>query len=111
MFDTMFVLQPVNFSSFGMEELKIEYIHYNSKISRFDLLMQAYEDKEKLYFIVEYSTKLFKMETIQRMLNHFQTMISVMAKDIDTIVDEIDFVSDAEEQTLMDQLEVTAYDF
>ena len=44
---------------------------YENKTSKFDLTLTGVEIEEKLEFTFEYSTKLFKPETIERFISLF----------------------------------------
>lgn len=83
LFDTVFTLQ--NFES-GSKELpttsitdfKLTPMKYQNPTSKFDLTLFARDDGYRFVFRLEYNTKLFKPETIERMANDFtQVLIQV----------------------------------
>ncbi|MGN7416564.1 amino acid adenylation domain-containing protein [Paenibacillus sp. SAF-068] len=111
LFDVMFVLQTVNFSKHELEGMPIEYMHYNPLVSKFDLLIQAYEDKGSIHFMLDYSTKLFKRETIQKMVDYFNVILESVAQDMNIILSDIEVVSEEERQRLLNFNEAGNYDF
>jgi non-ribosomal peptide synthetase component F len=51
--------------------------------SKFDLTMNVWEIGHALTYSFEYSTDLFKPETIQRMARHFETLVAGITADPD----------------------------
>ncbi|MBO3797176.1 amino acid adenylation domain-containing protein [Bacillus subtilis] len=111
-FDTMFVLQTVNFSELNKKDLKVDYYNFNHKISHFDILFQAYEDRGILNFTVEYSTALFKEKTIQKMVKYFLSIIDTVNNELNIKMCEIDILTSEEKVLILNQFnETEEYDF
>lgn len=69
-------------------ELKITPYSYRNKVSNFDMGLLWREIGDKLHFTLEYSTKLFRRETIQRFAGYFKEIVSqVLENDITKIED------------------------
>jgi amino acid adenylation domain-containing protein len=81
LFDVMFVLQDMNIQEIEIPGLRLQPYNYESNIAKFDLMLQVLEKKENLRFIFEYSTKLFKEETIQRFIGYFKTVVDVVLEN------------------------------
>ncbi|WP_145336758.1 condensation domain-containing protein, partial [Paenibacillus xylanexedens] len=70
LFDTMLVLQNMQRSEWTPEGLTIQPYGQEYRVAKFDLTVAAVEQEGRLYFDWEYSTALFKKETIERMGQH-----------------------------------------
>ncbi|HLP57985.1 MAG TPA: condensation domain-containing protein, partial [Candidatus Deferrimicrobium sp.] len=75
LFDTMLVLQNTGSQKIKIPGLELVPYEYEHKISKFDLTLIAAEVDEKLQFTFEYSTKLFKPETVERFIVYFKNII------------------------------------
>ena len=95
LFDVMLILQNVDIAEMEVEGLTFRSFPYYKKMSRLDLTLEAVEEKNEIRFHIEYSTVLFKKETIERFVSHYINILkSVMAnpgvyiKDIDLLTPE-----------------------
>ncbi|KAG0211800.1 hypothetical protein BGX28_007390 [Mortierella sp. GBA30] len=70
-------------------EATVEDLEYN--ISKFDLELELYEDKDEIVGSLRYSTALFDRETIERHAGYLQTMLRSM-----TVIDVSQFVTTIE---------------
>ncbi|MCP4213410.1 MAG: non-ribosomal peptide synthetase, partial [bacterium] len=82
----------------SMENADLQYI---DKKSVFDLGLEAEETGEKIVFRLSYSTRLFKDETIERMVLYIKEIISAVIKNPGIAVSEIEMVSEEEERELL----------
>ncbi len=57
------------------------YTGYQYQESRFDLLISGSDTGDRFQFTVEYSTQLFKEETIQRFSQYFREIIAAVVED------------------------------
>jgi fengycin family lipopeptide synthetase D/gramicidin S synthase 2/tyrocidine synthetase-2 len=57
------------------------YKEWEGKEAKFDILLSGFETEEIIYFAVEYSTSLFKQETIERFGKYFQEIVSEVVKN------------------------------
>jgi acyl carrier protein len=57
------------------------YTGYEYRESRFDLLISGSDTGDRFQFTVEYSTRLFKEETIQRFGHYFREIIAAVVED------------------------------
>ncbi|MGG4266737.1 amino acid adenylation domain-containing protein [Peribacillus simplex] len=75
LFDTIFVLQNMDVPPIDLEGLRFTpYIHQRNT-SIMDILLIASEESNRLNFVFEYSTRLFRRETIERMEVHFAKLL------------------------------------
>jgi amino acid adenylation domain-containing protein len=93
LFDVLFALQNVEISTVEIPGLKIKPYRQESKTSKFDLSLFAVEAGSQLVFAFEYNTKLFKKETIERLMEDFLQIISVLIEDKYVKIETIELAS------------------
>jgi bacitracin synthase 3 len=108
LFDTVFQVQNVELKKSPVRALELKPGEYNQKISHYDLLVVAVEEVDKITISINYSTMLFKKETVEKIAEHYlqildQVMTNKMKKlkDIflsnDLIEIKSDFLDDNQE--------------
>ncbi|MCP5048077.1 MAG: AMP-binding protein, partial [bacterium] len=71
--------------------------------SKFDLTWSAVEAGDKLRIMIEYCTKLFREDTIQRFIHFFETIVSAVVADPRIPLGQIEIISEQEKhRVLMD---------
>ncbi|WP_396278709.1 bacitracin non-ribosomal peptide synthetase BacC [Bacillus paralicheniformis] len=101
LFDTMFVLQNLEKADAEIEGLTFEPFESDIHISKFDLTLSAIEKDSKIEFDLEYCTKLFKRETVERMAAHFVRALEDISNRPDKRLDQIEAMSEDEKNTLL----------
>lgn len=104
-FDTVFVMQSREKEELKIEELTFSPYELEKRISKFDLTLSAMEVADGLYMDIEYSTNLFKRETIERMKNHFLSIIDEIIKNKDKKIAQINVLLEEEEKNLLSLLD------
>jgi amino acid adenylation domain-containing protein len=81
-FDVMFnLINPSDHkNTIAVNEEENEY-KYENVTSKFDMNLTAVEQRGQVYFSLEYSTKLFKLETIERFIKYFKNILLTLAKN------------------------------
>ena len=101
LFDTMFVLQNTQEDTFCLESLKCKPYKVEHILSKFDLTLYAFEGNDKTIFTIEYCTKLFKKESIERLKEHFINVLRGFVTGIDKKICEIDIVTKKEKEQIL----------
>ena len=70
-------------------------------ISKFDLNLAGAEIEEGINFSLEYCTKLFKEETIERMKEHYINILTYVVGKLESRICEIDLISPEEKDKLL----------
>jgi len=83
LFDVMFSLQNMELTEIEIPGLKLNPYEHENKTAKFDLMLMGYEVEDRLRFSIEYSTKLFKKESIERFIGYFKDIVIAAAEDID----------------------------
>ncbi|MEM7031806.1 MAG: condensation domain-containing protein [Chloroflexota bacterium] len=81
LFQVMLVLQNTPLSSVDLPNLDVTYLPIENQLSNMDLTLWVHEESKGLDFALEYNASLFKPETIDQMLMHFQTLLEYVVAD------------------------------
>ncbi|MCP4213912.1 MAG: amino acid adenylation domain-containing protein [bacterium] len=101
LFDVMFVLQNVEIPKVELPGMKLQPFADESGIAKFDLSFVGTEMDDRTLLAIEYSTQLFKRETIERYGVFFKRILEVAVKNPDTKLADIVLLSTAEKETLL----------
>ncbi|MBW4428177.1 MAG: amino acid adenylation domain-containing protein [Nostoc desertorum CM1-VF14] len=95
LFQVMFVLQnPAANSICKTEELE-------TGTAKFDVLLSMIDSEEGLIGTLEYNTDLFNVDTIARMVGHFQTLLESIVSNSNQPIFELPILTPAERQKLL----------
>jgi amino acid adenylation domain-containing protein len=100
-----------NLCFIGMEGLDIESVLVDSKISKFDLTLFLTDMGEEIWVEMEYSSDLFDAARIERMFDHYQTLLEAVAADPEQRLSELPLLPEAERRQLLVQWNDTKVDF
>ncbi|MCP4155223.1 MAG: AMP-binding protein, partial [bacterium] len=111
LFDVMFVLQNVEENDITIPGLKQTPYPYENSTSKFDLTLQAIEREGRLDFSLEYSTKLFKEETINRYIGYFKQITASVIKNPAREIYKIEVLPAEEKQQILIEFNKTAVEY
>jgi iturin family lipopeptide synthetase C len=88
----------------------LENIHDKKYIAHipFDMVISFLRKEEDIEGVVEYDPSLYKKETIQRIIQHFITILEEALIDVDKKVNHIDLLSEEEKKRILDFNETRA---
>ena len=94
-FQTDFTLQsgPVQLQ---LDGLNTTYLHYHSGTTKFDLSLELWEEDGALSGIFEFSTGLFRQETIEQMVSHFKVLLQGIIANPDTPIQHLPLLTKIE---------------
>ncbi|MCU0286097.1 MAG: amino acid adenylation domain-containing protein, partial [Acidobacteria bacterium] len=108
LFDVLFTLQLQNTGNDAgntaeteNKDSKQKNTGFEWKVARFDLTLSARETGDFLHFVLEYSTTLFKEETIARFIGYFKEVISRVLKDMAVKIAEIEIITAEEKKQVL----------
>ncbi|RXE59147.1 non-ribosomal peptide synthetase [Acetivibrio mesophilus] len=102
-FDTMFVLQNMEIPEIEIEEARFVRHNLRNKAAKFDITLEAEENRNGISFSLEYNTGIFKRGTIERLARHFNKILEEIAKNPHKEIYKIDMLDKEEkEQILVD---------
>jgi amino acid adenylation domain-containing protein len=83
-------------------EMTEHYLYRHKEgVSKFDLTLTAVTIGEKLLFVVEYGTKLFKPHTIDRTIGYFRKILDLLSGDPDQRISAIEIITAAEKSQIL----------
>ncbi|MFC0215901.1 non-ribosomal peptide synthase/polyketide synthase [Paenibacillus chartarius] len=107
LFDTVFILQNMDREAVVLDGLTVQPYDYENAVSKFDLTLMAIEEEGRLALSWEYSTALFRAETMARMAGHYVQLLREAVSDPTRALAEIDMLSPQEKQQLLNDFNAT----
>ncbi|NOQ25380.1 MAG: amino acid adenylation domain-containing protein [Bacteroidales bacterium] len=101
LFNTMFVFQNIEKKALEIPELKLTSHSSGHTVSRFDQTLAVVESQGQLFLTFDYSTELYKKETIERFITYFKKIVSDIITDQSKKISEIEIVTESEKQQLL----------
>jgi tyrocidine synthetase-3 len=111
LFDTMLVLQNLDIPEIEIPGLKLKTYQYEPGISKFDLMLQCIETGDHLSLIFEYSTKLFKEETIEKFTGYFKEVVSTVLESPGSKISAVEIIPAEEKNWLLFDFNRTAAEY
>ncbi|MCK4259319.1 MAG: amino acid adenylation domain-containing protein [Halanaerobiales bacterium] len=102
LFDVMFnMVDTVAADDIKLDGLMLKQTNLQNKISKFDLTLNAQENGKTLDFTLEYCTKLFEKETIERLSNHYSAVLDEITNNNQIKISEIGLVTEQERDQIL----------
>ncbi|MBW7473805.1 amino acid adenylation domain-containing protein [Paenibacillus oenotherae] len=111
LFDTMFILQNMNLDSPELPGLSFAPVASESRVSKFDLSFQAMEAEEGLLLSVEYSSALYREDTIERLIGHYIQILHVIADEPAVQIRDIAMITEDEQEQIVALFNDTRTDY
>ncbi|MBS0263261.1 MAG: amino acid adenylation domain-containing protein, partial [Planctomycetes bacterium] len=108
---SMFVLQNAPSHPLQLTGLQVTRQSIHTQTSKFEITLQATETHGRLLLEIEYNTELFSAPTIQRMLRHYQTLLTQAISHPQTPIAELPLLTAPEWQQIVLDWNQTATDF
>ncbi|MGC2744996.1 MAG: amino acid adenylation domain-containing protein [Candidatus Angelobacter sp.] len=108
LFQVMVTIQNANTRNL---ERDFELYPLGVDVSKFDLSFDFTETAEGLTGAIEYSTALYKPETIARMARHFAALCKAITSAPTTKIGDLDYLSEAEKHRLVTEFNDTDADY
>jgi aspartate racemase len=108
LFQVMMVLQNVDN---GTPDERIQRYPLDIGVSKFDLVLEFTETQEGLAGFIEYSTALYKPQTIARMIGHLEGLCRAIALTPGARVRDLDYLSEAEKLNLLVDFNANCADY
>ncbi|WDZ59801.1 non-ribosomal peptide synthetase [Paenibacillus polymyxa] len=111
LFDTMFALQNIEQKEQQLAGLQLASYPSEQTTAKFDLSLFAVEDGEQISCALQYGTRLYKRETIERLTEHLQQLINAVINQPDIALSAIEMVSAQEKELLVQRFNDTVADY
>ena len=82
--------------------LKWNILDVETETAKFDLSLQLVETEEGLRGSLQYNVDLFSRETIERLLNHYETVLRAVAESTEQHIGEIPLLNDGERKQVLE---------
>lgn len=102
LFDVMFTFNNQNISDIKMGEAILNPLKIVGKTAKFDLTLTVEASEDSYEMLWEYSTELFKEETILRIGQHFNNLVINILNNIDKPINEINVLNRDEEKLILE---------
>jgi amino acid adenylation domain-containing protein len=100
-FQVFFTLMSFPMAQVSISGLRLSPFEAFAEVARFDLGLDAVEYEGELRIYYEFATDLYHEATIDRLHDHYQRLLGVIAGAPDTRIDEIDFLGPEERLQLV----------
>ncbi|MCP5107541.1 MAG: amino acid adenylation domain-containing protein, partial [bacterium] len=115
LFDVMFALQNMGEDTGGAEPgdsaLNVREYEFEKRVSRFDMTWNTLERDNRLFVEIEYCTRLFKEETIERFAVFFKNIVVAVTAAPGTLISELDIIPEEEKRQLLVEFNDTATEY
>ncbi|MFB2837774.1 amino acid adenylation domain-containing protein, partial [Floridanema evergladense] len=111
LFQVMFILQNAPLQEIEVFGLKVSSMPVESVVSKFDLTLSMQNTTNGLVGLWEYNTDLFDDSTIERMMDHFLTLLAAIVADPQTPISQLPILTAAEQQQLLVEWNNTQTDY
>ena len=111
LFDNVFVLQNFEGEELEIPGLVFKPFNVNHSFSKFDIVLLAAESEDQIFFRFEYSTSLYKQETIERFIGYFKNIINQIGLDVNKKIADIKILSKEEKDEVLSNLNNAGVDY
>jgi amino acid adenylation domain-containing protein len=101
LFQVMFILQNAPLGALELPGLKLSYLDVESVTAKFDLTLSYREADGQLNGMFVYDAGLFDRSTVERMIEHCNTLLSAIASDPSRRISEFPLLGEAERGRLI----------
>ena len=108
LFQVSFALQNVPQDAVAVGGIEMSLVQTARTTARFDLELHLWEREQGLNGLLIYSTELFEAETIERLLKHYERLLTAVVAQPEQRVSAVKLLSEAEEQQLLVEWNQTA---
>lgn len=99
--ETLFTLQNTGSEVVQVGGIKVLPYNIGEVKAKFELSLDAVEFDDKLNFVLEFSTVLFKRETMERFAKHFINIINEVTDNNEIKIKDIDFLGEEEKRKIL----------
>jgi len=101
LFQVHFVLQHVNIDWEMFDGMTASPFEFEFGTAKFDIMFFVFDANDTLSVRLEYNTDLFEADTIERMIDHFETLLGGIIADPDMSCGELPILPEKEKQQLL----------
>lgn len=88
-FDIVFTTPNININDIKFENLRFTLLNTEYKVAKFDITLNAYTGEDDILFDMEFCTRLYKKETIEKIAKDYKQLLCDVIKKPDVKLKEI----------------------
>ncbi len=112
LFDVMFtLLNPDEYGDKIPDTVERSPYEHRKGISKFDMSLTAVDAGTRLFFILEYCTRLFEPGTIERFIAYFKQIIFVLTQNPRSSISQLEIITHREKRRILDEFNATAAEY
>ncbi|MCP5046968.1 MAG: amino acid adenylation domain-containing protein, partial [bacterium] len=112
LFDVMLNLQNMDGRVLAIPGLTLSPYQYETVTSKFDLILTVIlENTGDFFFSLNYSTTLFKQETIERFIDYFKRLTGRLTENKQQRLSQVELLSDEERRRILEDFNNTQVDY
>ncbi|MBB6716466.1 non-ribosomal peptide synthetase, partial [Clostridium gasigenes] len=111
LFDVTFGVQNNEKFDISMDNIRINQISGEHRISKYDLSVIMESSEEGYFVYAEYCTALFKKETINRLLAHLKEALCREISNPEMLIGEIQIITKEEEELILNKFNETYVEY
>jgi aspartate racemase len=111
LFQAMFVLQSEGLPPLQLPGLKVSHLRVGNTMANFDLTLDIVERDGQLVCLFESNADLFAVETIERMMSHFQNLLAGLVASPEQRISQLPLLSESERRQLLVEWNDTKTDY
>ncbi len=111
LFDTLFTLRSYDNRDLKGESFIIKNYDYNRKVAKFDISVTALEKNDDIEIYFEYCIRLFRHETVIRMMSHYLSILKAVLENPEIKICQLEYISDVEKTTLLEEFNNTETEY
>jgi non-ribosomal peptide synthetase component F len=111
LFQVMFILQNAPRETLEFAGLTMSSVKIDTTKAKFDLTLALQDEAEGLRGSLQYSSDLFKGETISRMLGHFRNLLEEIVANPEQRINDLPLLTAADRHQLLEEWNDTKRDY
>ncbi|MCP4158030.1 MAG: AMP-binding protein, partial [bacterium] len=111
LFDVMFILQNVATPELEIPGIKLSPYKRHHKVSKFDLTLACTEAEDGINCAIEYSTELFKKETVAKFAGYLKAILSRVLDEPSLQIPGLEIIPPEERQKILYDFNDTFIDY
>lgn len=110
LFNVMLIAQNIDMTRLEIEGLTFTPVDFRSTDAKVDFTVEVFEDEAGIRFNLEYSTALFRKDTMQRLAIHFINILKEVVTRPGILLSEIDMLGERERVQLLEEFSSSDYE-
>jgi non-ribosomal peptide synthetase component F len=112
LFDVMFnMADTVTGEDIKLDDVILKKYNSQNEVSKFDITLNVLDRDKKLEFELEYCSKLFNRDTIERLSSHYVRVLEKIVENTEIKICEIDLLSEGERNQILYEFNNTEADY